>query len=97
MRIRNRLGFLTIPVLALFAAIPVVAQAPPPATGPAQEQGPALADTQNEPGVARVSFIHGDVSMQRGDNNETSRDQTRHDSSSPGAAAGATAAGDNGS
>src|SRR5579862_1476994 len=35
---------------------------------PAQAQSPAATD----PGVARVSYIHGDVSMQRGDSGDTS-------------------------
>src|SRR5579862_3910929 len=76
MRIRNRLGFLAVPILALFAVASVVAQAPPPATGPlpsqGSAQGPAPADAQNEPGVARVSFINGDVTMQRGDSGDVS-------------------------
>jgi len=32
----------------------------------------AQAQSQNDPGVARVSFLHGDVSMRRGDSGETS-------------------------
>jgi len=82
MRKLNKLGLLAIPILALFAATSIVAQAPPPATGPLPEQGPAegpagptagpTADPQNEPGVARVSYIHGDVSMQRGDSGDVS-------------------------
>ncbi len=38
-------------------------QAPPPQGQP---------DSQNDPGVARVSYIHGDVTMQRGDSGDTS-------------------------
>src|SRR2546427_4694536 len=56
----NRASWLAIPILALFAVIPAAAQAPGP-TG-----------TQNDPGVARVSFIHGDVTMQRGDSGDFS-------------------------
>jgi hypothetical protein len=43
----------------------------------AQQQGPSQAQTQDaqadanaQPGVARASYIHGDVSSQRGDNSE---------------------------
>jgi uncharacterized protein DUF6600/FecR-like protein len=50
----DRAGWLAIPILALFAVIPVRAQ------------------EQNNPGVARVSFIHGDVTMQRGDSGDFS-------------------------
>src|SRR5947209_13958018 len=56
----DRASWLAIPILALFAVIPAGAQAPGP-TG-----------TQNDPGVARVSFIHGDVTMQRGDSGDFS-------------------------
>src|SRR5437879_12212731 len=55
-----RASWLAIPILALFAVIPAGAQAPGP-TG-----------AQNDPGVARVSFIHGDVTMQRGDSGDFS-------------------------
>ncbi len=43
-------------------------QAPPPpqVQGPSSAQQPA----QIQPGVARLSFIHGDVSQQRGDNGQ---------------------------
>ncbi len=54
----NRASWLAIPILALFAVIPAGAQAPGPE--------PGTTGTQNDPGVARVSFIHGDVTMQRG-------------------------------
>src|SRR5437879_6582959 len=60
----NRASWLAIPILALFAVIPAGAQAPGPEPGPT--------GTQNDPGVARVSFIHGDVTMQRGDSGDFS-------------------------
>src|SRR3989475_828498 len=56
----NRAGWLAIPILALFAVIPAAAQAP------------GSGGTQADPGVARVSFIHGDVTMQRGDSGDFS-------------------------
>src|SRR5437879_12699536 len=56
----DRASWLAIPILALFAVIPAGAQAPGP-TG-----------AQNDPGVARVSFIHGGVTMQRGDTGDFS-------------------------
>jgi FecR protein len=52
-----------IPILLLFAVIPAFSQAP---------DGPGSTDPQNNTGVARVSFIHGDVSMQRGDSGDFS-------------------------
>jgi hypothetical protein len=70
----NRAAWLAIPVLALFAVIPAGAQAPDqePAPGPPGTQAPAPEGTQNDPGVARVSFIRGDVTMQRGDSGDFS-------------------------
>ena len=61
----NRAGWLAIPILALFAVIPAAAQAP---LGPE----PSGSSGQNDPGVARISFIHGDVTMQRGDSGDFS-------------------------
>lgn len=49
------------------APMPPQAQAPPP---PAGSQAPAQQPSQIQPGVARLSFIHGDVSQQRGDNGQ---------------------------
>ncbi len=39
-----------------------------PSPGPAPEQSPPPESDQGAPGMARLSFIHGDVSFQRGDN-----------------------------
>ena len=61
----TKAGWLTIPLLVLFAAVPAGAQEP----GPAPE---GSGGTQNDPGVARVSFIRGDVTMQRGDSGDFS-------------------------
>src|SRR5437879_791813 len=63
--------WLAIPVLALFAVIPAGAQAPP---GPEPTSAPSSTEGGNETshGVARVSFIHGDVIMQRGDSGDFS-------------------------
>jgi hypothetical protein len=60
----NRAGLLAIPILVLFTVIPAAGQAP--------AQGSGTGVTQNDPGVARVSFIHGDVTMQRGDSGDFS-------------------------
>jgi hypothetical protein len=70
----NRAGWLAIPILALFAVIPAGAQAPGPgpAPGPAGTEAPGSGETQSDHGVARVSFIHGDVTMQRGDSGDVS-------------------------
>jgi uncharacterized protein DUF6600/FecR-like protein len=51
----HRIGWMFVPVLALFALLPAAAQV-----------------AQNDPGVGRVSFIHGDVTMQRGDSGDFS-------------------------
>jgi hypothetical protein len=68
----NRAAWLAIPVALLFSIIPAAAQAPDPdpAQGPTPAQTPV--GNQNDPGVARVSFIHGDVTMQRGDSGDFS-------------------------
>lgn len=78
MRTHN-LRWLAIPILVLFALVPAGAQTtgPVPAPGPEGTQPPAPTDaqpaaTQNDPGVARVSFINGDVTMQRGDSGDVS-------------------------
>jgi hypothetical protein len=44
-------------------------QAPPPPPGSSTQQDDSSTDAA-APGVARVSYIHGDVSSQRGDNND---------------------------
>ena len=69
----NRVGLLAIAVLVLFAGIPAAAQAPPgPAPSPAPASPTVEAGNDNTHGVARVSFIHGDVTMQRGDSGDFS-------------------------
>ncbi len=46
-------------------------QAPPPPPGSSTQQDDSTASSDAAaPGVARVSFLHGDVSSQRGDNSE---------------------------
>lgn len=60
----NRLAWLAFPAVLLFSVIPVLAQAP---AGPDPQ-----ASGENDSGVARVSFIHGDVTMQRGDSGDFS-------------------------
>ena len=67
----KKAAWLAIPVLALFAAIPAAAQAPP-GPAPAAPAGSAESGNDNSHGVARVSFIHGDVTMQRGDSGDFS-------------------------
>jgi len=69
----SRAGFWAIPMLVLSMVIPALGQAPPgpDAQAPdASQQSPA--QLQNGPGVARVSFIRGDVTMQRGDSGDFS-------------------------
>ena len=70
----HRAAWLAIPILVLFAQIPSGAQTngPLPAPGGEGTQNPSPAEAQNGPGVARVSFIHGDVTMQRGDSGDFS-------------------------
>src|SRR5579862_2499217 len=69
----NRVGLLAIPLLVLFAGIPAAAQAPPgPAPSPAPASPTVEAGNDSTHGVARVSFIHGDVTMQRGDSGDFS-------------------------
>jgi hypothetical protein len=69
----NRIGLLAIPFLVLFAVIPAAAQAPPgPEPSPTPASPTAEAGNDNGHGVARVSFIHGDVTMQRGDSGDFS-------------------------
>src|SRR5690242_20832188 len=58
----SKASWWAIPILVLFA-VPAFSQAP---------DGPGSSDQQNNTGVARVSFIHGDVSMQRGDSGDFS-------------------------
>jgi FecR protein len=65
----NKAAWLAIPILVLCAAIPAAAQAPP---GPDPAPGSNEAGNDNSHGVARVSFIHGDVTMQRGDSGDFS-------------------------
>lgn len=66
--------WLAIPILTLFALTSAGAQTngPLPAPGPDGAQGSSPSGTQNEQGVARISFIHGDVTMQRGDSGDVS-------------------------
>jgi hypothetical protein len=79
----SRAGLWTVPILVLFAVLPALGQAPgdqappedqapatAPAPSPAGTQSPT--GTQNGPGVVRVSFIRGDVTMQRGDSGDFS-------------------------
>jgi len=68
-KMTNRAAWLGLALLVALAAIPAAAQdpGPDPAQGPDSEQS-----TGNDPGVARVSFIHGDVTMQRGDSGDFS-------------------------
>lgn len=70
----NRAAFWVIPILALSMVIPALGQAPPEpdAQAPASDPSEAPAQLQNGPGVARVSFIRGDVTMQRGDSGDFS-------------------------
>jgi hypothetical protein len=70
----NRTAWLAIPILALFGIIPAGAQTsgPGPAPGPAGTEAPGSAETEAGHGVARVSFISGDVTMQRGDSGDFS-------------------------
>src|SRR3984893_2773551 len=67
-------SWLAVPILAVFALTSAGAQTtgPLPAPGPEGAQGSSPSGTQNEQGVARVSFIHGDVTMQRGDSGDVS-------------------------
>src|ERR1700746_2892522 len=67
----KKLAWLAIPVLAGFAAISAAAQAPP-GPEPASTPGSTGSANDNSHGVARVSFIHGDVTMQRGDSGDFS-------------------------
>src|ERR1700692_248432 len=69
----NTTSWLAVPILAVFALTSAGAQTngPLPAPGP-EAQGSSPSGTQNEQGVARVSFIHGDVTMQRGDSGDVS-------------------------
>src|ERR1700731_4742012 len=70
----NTTSWLAVPILAVFALTSAGAQTngPLPAPGPEGAQGSSPSGTQNEQGVARVSFIHGDVTMQRGDSGDVS-------------------------
>ena len=65
---------LAIPILMLLALTLAGAQTngPLPAPGPEGTQDSNPTGTQNGQGVARVSFIHGDVTMQRGDSGDLS-------------------------
>lgn len=66
----NAAGRWAIPILVLFAVIPALGQVPPGPDNPGAASDPN--QTQNGPGVARVSFIRGDVTMQRGDSGDFS-------------------------
>lgn len=70
----NTTSWLAIPILTLLPLMTAGAQTngPLPAPGPEETQGSGPSGTQNEQGVARVSFIHGDVTMQRGDSGDVS-------------------------
>jgi uncharacterized protein DUF6600/FecR-like protein len=70
----NTTSWLAVPILAFFALTSAGAQTngPLPAPGPEGTQDPSPAGAQNDQGVARVSFIHGDVTMQRGDSGDVS-------------------------
>jgi FecR protein len=70
----NTTSWLAAPILALFALASAGAQTNGPlsAPGPEGTQDPSSAGAQNDQGVARVSFIHGDVTMQRGDSGDVS-------------------------
>src|SRR5260370_4278402 len=59
---RPKRSLLAVAILALCTVIPGGAQAPP---------GPEAGNDRSH-GVARVSFIHGDVTMQRGDSGDFS-------------------------
>jgi len=65
-------GLLAIPILVLFAVVSATAQTAGPVPAPAPDSSNAQTGIQNGPGVARVSFIHGDVTMQRGDSGDFS-------------------------
>ena len=60
----KRLGICGIALLTMFGAGQAYGQAPPPAAPPAASQD------QAQQGVGRISLIHGDVSMQRGDSGD---------------------------
>ena len=78
----SRAAFWAISILVLSAVMPALGQAPPgpdaqaPAPDasqtPNQVSGQIPNQAQNGPGVARVSFIRGDVTMQRGDSGDFS-------------------------
>ena len=74
----SRAGFWASSILLLSAVIPALGQAPPgpdaqtPAPDAGQTSGQTSAQLQSGPGVARVSFIRGDVTMQRGDSGDFS-------------------------
>jgi len=80
---KNRANKILAAIVALgfgaFAAAPIRAQAPPPPyqdpgqVQPAQGQvQPPSGQPSADPGVARLSFLRGEVSQQRGDNGEAS-------------------------
>ncbi len=74
----SRAGFWAIPILVLSTVIAALGQAPPgpdaqaPASDASQTSDQVSSQVQNGPGVARVSFIRGDVTMQRGDSGDFS-------------------------
>jgi FecR protein len=70
----NTTIWLVVLILALFTLTSAGAQTngPLPAPGPEGTQDPGPAGTQTDQGVARVSFIRGDVTMQRGDSGDVS-------------------------
>ncbi len=74
----SRAAFWAIPILVLSMVIPALGQAPPgpdaqePPSDASQAPNQVSGQLQNGPGVARVSFIRGDVTMQRGDSGDFS-------------------------
>jgi hypothetical protein len=74
----SRAAFWAIPILVLSAVIPTLGQAPPgpdaqaPPSDASQAPNQVSGQLQNGPAVARVSFLRGDVTMQRGDSGDFS-------------------------
>ena len=71
----NTTSWLAIPILALFGAI--ACRSPNSRSGAGcwasgNKIAPGSAETEADHGVARVSFIRGDVTMQRGDSGDFS-------------------------
>lgn len=69
----SRAAFWVIPILVFSMVIPAIGQAPPgpddqaPPSDASQAPNQVSGQLQNGPAVARVSFMRGDVTMQRGD------------------------------